>query len=81
MEQTVGSFLRQFGSESQNDWDELLPICALAYNSSKHSSTAYSSNFFFFGRDFRMPLELVLPTPDMAVLNLSQLNEIDHYVL
>ena len=60
---TLGGILRQFVSSPQDDWDELLPMCmcALAYNSSRHSSTSYSSNFLMFGRDFRVQLELMLP--------------------
>ena len=27
---TLASLLRKFGNQAQDDWDELLPICALA---------------------------------------------------
>ena len=50
--------LRQFVNYKQDDWDELLPLCTLAYNSSRHSSTSYSPNFLMFGQD----LELVIHT-------------------
>ena len=80
LNRTLGSLLRQFGDKAQDNWDELLPICALAYNSSRHSSTTYTPNFLMFGREFRMPIELVLPTPDMEVPDLSSLASVDHYV-
>ena len=61
---TLGGMLRHFVSSQQDDWDKLLPLFALAYNSSIHSSTAYSPNFLMFGQDFRVPLGLVLPVPE-----------------
>ena len=77
---TQDCLLRQFGDKAQDNWDELLPICALTYNSSRHSSTSYTPNFLMFCRDFRMSIELVLPTPDMDVPDLSNLASVDHYV-
>ena len=61
---TVGSMMKQYVNDTQSDWDEYLPLCSLAYNSTIHSSTGYSPNFLMFGRDFRLPLELVVPVPD-----------------
>ena len=61
---TVGSMMKQYVNDTQTDWDEYLPLCSLAYNSTIHSSTGYSPNFLMFGRDFRLPLELVVPVPD-----------------
>jgi len=80
MNRTLGSLLKVFGSENQDNWDEILPICALAYNASRHASTHYSPNFLMFGRDFRVPLELVLPTPEEENPDYIERNPLDHYV-
>jgi hypothetical protein len=64
MNRTVGQMVRQYVAENQLDWDRWLPLCALAYNSSVHSSTGYTPFFLMFGRELRLPLELILPTPD-----------------
>jgi hypothetical protein len=61
MNRTVGQMLRQYVSEHQIDWDEWLPLCNLAYNSSLHSTTKYTPFFLMFGRELRLPVELVLP--------------------
>ena len=76
---TFASLLRQFGNQAQDDQDELLSICALTYNSS--SSTSYSSNFLIFGHDFRVPIELVSPNPEIEVPDLSCPTSVDHYVM
>ena len=76
---TFAILLRQFGNQAQDDRDELLPICALTYNSS--SSTSYSSNFLIFGFDFRVPIELVSPNPEIEVPDLSCPTSVDHYVM
>ncbi len=62
---TMGAMLRQFVNHNQDDWDEFLPLCAMAYNSSVHSSTGYTPNFMMFGREFKLPIELILPCPDV----------------
>ena len=77
---TLGGMLRQFVNSQQDDWDELLPLCAMAYNSSMHTSTAYSPNFLIFGRNFRVPLEFVLPAPeDEGAIPADPLG-MEHYV-
>ena len=62
------------------NWDELLPICAMAYNGSIHSSTGYSPFFLMFGREMRMPLELVLPHPEEEVDQLPEEDFVDSFV-
>ena len=78
MNRTLGSLLRVFGDQNQDSWDTLLPLCALAYNASRHASTHYSPNFLMFGRDFRVPLELVLPTPEDDDPEQIERNPLDH---
>jgi hypothetical protein len=83
LNRTVGQMLRQYVSENQQDWDRWLPLCGLAYNGSVHSSTGYTPFFLMFGRELRLPVELVLPPPD----NLPELQtpdndsgDVEHFV-
>jgi hypothetical protein len=75
---TMGGMLRQFVSNTQEDWDEFLPLCAMAYNSSVHSSTGYTPNYLMFGREFKLPLEYLLPPPDFVEDEKEE--SIEHYV-
>ena len=60
---TLNSMLGKVVSESQRDWDERLPTVLAAYRASVHSSTGFSPNRLFLGREIRMPLDLVMGTP------------------
>jgi transposase InsO family protein len=75
---TMGMMLRQFVSNTQEDWDEFLSLCAMAYNSSVHNSTGYTPNFLMFGREFKLPIEYMLPCPDFVEDDLE--DSIEHYV-
>lgn len=75
---TMGAMLRQFVSNTQENWDEFLPLCAMAYNSSVHSSTGYTPNYLMFGREFKLPLEYMLPCPDFIEEDLD--DSLEHYV-
>ena len=71
--------MRQYVNDAQTDWDEFLPLCAMAYNSTVHSSTGYSPNFLMFGREFHLPISLILPAPDFV--NSVGAEDEDHFVL
>jgi hypothetical protein len=60
---TLNSMLGKVVSESQRDWDERLPLVMAAYRASPHSSTGFSPNRLFLGRENRMPLDLVMGLP------------------
>ena len=78
---TIDSMLKQFVCKDQTDWDKYLSLCCLAYNSTIHSSTGYSPNYLMFGRDFQLPLNLVLPTPDPKPhAEPEEPEPIDHFV-
>ena len=64
MNRTIGAMLRQYVNEKQTDWDTHLPLCELAYNSTVQKSTKFTPNMLMFGREFRLPLELILPKPE-----------------
>ena len=50
-------------SESQRNWDDRLPYVMAAYRASVHSSTGYSPNRLFMGRQARMPVDVVMGLP------------------
>jgi len=60
---TLNSLLGKAVSESQRNWDEKLPFVMAAYRSSVHSSTGYSPNKLFLGRESRMPVDLAMGLP------------------
>ena len=45
-------------------WDQRLTYVMAAYRSSPHDSTGFSPNLFVFGREVRMPIDLLLGRPD-----------------
>lgn len=61
MNRTLGALLRQYVNADQDNWDDILPICAMAYNGSVHSSTGFSPYYLMYGHEMRLPLELVIP--------------------
>jgi transposase InsO family protein len=80
MNRTLGSMLKVYTNKLQDDWDQYLPLCSMAYNSSRHSSTQYTPNFLMFGREFRIPLEMVLPVPDESLCTAPGHDSLDHFV-
>ena len=78
---TLETLIRLYINKNQDDWDELLPICAMAYNGSVHSSTGFSPFFLMFGREMRMPLEMVLPPPDADEEELDNPDTLDGFVV
>jgi len=60
---TLNSMLGKTVGESQRDWDERLPYVMAAYRASPHSSTGFSPNRLFLGRENRMPIDLLMGLP------------------
>ncbi|CAF0929655.1 unnamed protein product [Brachionus calyciflorus] len=57
---TLKTMISCFVNEHQNDWDELLPFLAFAYNTSTHATTNYTPYEVMFGRAQKIPLDLVI---------------------
>jgi len=71
---TLNSMLGKVVSESQRDWDEQLPLVLAAYRGTVHSSTGFSPNRLFLGREVRMPIDLVMgisPEPQIDTHNFA----------
>ena len=53
--------------ENQRNWCELTPYVAFAYNTSYHSSTAFSPFYLLYLREARIPIDLAMETVGEAV--------------
>jgi len=60
---TLNSMLAKSISESQRDWDERLPLVLAAYRATSHSSTGFTPNRLFLGREVRLPVDLLMGLP------------------
>ena len=60
---TLNRMLAKAVSESQRDWDTKIPMVLMAYRASRHTSTGYSPNRLFLGRENCLPIDLVLGRP------------------
>jgi len=64
---TMHSMLAKLVSEQQRDWDQCLPAVAFAYRSTVQESTGFSPYFLMYGREARIPADLVYgPPPDLS---------------
>ena len=57
---TLNQMLAKVVALNQRDWDNHLAPVIAAYRASKHESTGYTPNFLVFGRENRMPVDLIL---------------------
>jgi len=72
---TLNSMLGKVVSENQRDWDVRLPQVLAAYRSSPHSSTGFSPNRLFLGRENFMPVDLIWGIPDEEREKVQNVNE------
>ena len=68
---TLNSMIAKVICESQRDWDEHVPNVMSAYRATVHESTSFTPNYLVFGRENRMPIDVVLasdsdPKPNLA---------------
>lgn len=57
---TLKDMLSKFVNENQDDWDLCLPQVLLAYRTAKHSSTDVTPHRMLFGREARLPVDLIV---------------------
>ncbi|GFW21947.1 retrovirus-related Pol polyprotein from transposon 412 [Trichonephila clavipes] len=60
---TILNNLSLMVSKNQKDWDQKVPLFLLAYRSAVHETTGYSPSQMLFGRDLRLPCDLLFGHP------------------
>ena len=65
---TLEDQLAKFVDYHQRDWDEHIPYLMLAYRSAVHESTGCTPAKVVFGRDLRLPVDLLFGRPVERVL-------------
>jgi hypothetical protein len=63
LNRTLTSMLATCIDENPFQWEEELPKVCMAYNSSEQATTGYSPFYLMFGREARMPVDLLYPPP------------------
>ncbi|GFV54136.1 retrovirus-related Pol polyprotein from transposon 412 [Trichonephila clavipes] len=65
---TILNSLSHLVSSNQQDWDKKLPFFLLAYRRAVYDTTSYSPFQMLFGRDLRLPADLLFRRPPDAPL-------------
>ena len=73
---TMHNMLAKLVAENQRDWDQKLPTVAFAYRTSVQESTGYTPYFLMYGREARIPADLVYGPPPQE----SQARPLPQYV-
>ena len=64
MNRTIVNMFSAFVSEYQRDWDQYVPLVMMAYMSSVHESISTSPSKMMFGREIRLPIDLLFGQPE-----------------
>jgi len=72
---TLNSILAKSVSANQRDWCERAPLAAAAYRASIHESTGYSPYLVMFGRENRMPIDILWESPSDEEEDLISVDE------
>ena len=63
---TLQVMLAAYCSKTQNMWDLWLPQVMMAYCSTVHASTGQTPHKMLFGREIRLPHEIIYPVPEVS---------------
>jgi len=66
---TLSQELPKHCTEGQSEWDKKLPAVLMAYRSAAHETIRHSSAKLMFGRELRLPVDLMTgKTPEESLL-------------
>ncbi|KAJ8940766.1 hypothetical protein NQ318_000859 [Aromia moschata] len=57
---TICHYLSKCMSDNRKDWDKLVPLFLLSYRSSQHESATYTPSMLTYGREMKLPTDLML---------------------
>ena len=60
---TLNMMMKTFMERDEKEWSRYLPAMVMAYNTKVNSSTGMTPYFATFGREARLPVDLILPLP------------------
>ena len=60
---SIQNMIASYISDSQDDWDEHIPLLMMAYRSSVHESTGISPAMMMLGRELTLPVDMTLGRP------------------
>nr|WPV71156.1 MAG: replicase [Ips erranti-like virus 3] len=61
---TLDNYLRTVVDNNQTDWDQHIPLFLMAYRSAVHDSTGKTPASVVFGRELRLPMDLLFGRPE-----------------
>ncbi|KXJ10888.1 Retrovirus-related Pol polyprotein from transposon 412 [Exaiptasia diaphana] len=64
LNRTLKNMLSKFVKDNVSDWDCHLPLLMMAYRSSVHETTGCSPSELMFGREIRLPVDLMFGAPE-----------------
>ena len=72
---TLNTIFRTFLDRDDPGWERVLPMATLAYNSKCHSSTGQTPFLVWMGREARLPIDIIVPTPQQQYETVEQHTE------
>ena len=76
MNRTLIELLALYVANSTENWDLNLGIVLIAYRSAVQSSTCFTPHFMLFGREMRLPLDVMYRPPEASLTRFDYPNEV-----